>query len=94
MSEPRVAFRIHAIQRMFERRISSENVKRILKAGETIEDFPEDQPYPSRLMFGRVGKRPFHVVAATNSGDNEAIVITVYKPDPNQWRADFRSRKR
>ena len=93
MSDPRVTFRIHAIQRMFERGISSESVKRILQTGETIEDFPEDQPYPSRLIFGRVGKRPFHVVAATQSSD-EIIVITVYKPDPNQWRADFRSRKR
>ena len=80
-----VIFRIHAIQRMFERRISDEDVKNILQTGELIEDYPNDKPYPSRLILGWSGTRPLHVVIAENQSDNET--------DPNQWSVDFRSRK-
>jgi hypothetical protein len=94
MSTRRVIFRIHAIQRMFERQISDDNVKHVLQTGETVEDYPDDQPYPSRLLLGWVEKRPLHVVVADNADNNETIVITVYEPAPNQWSDDFRSRKR
>ncbi|MEW6242372.1 MAG: DUF4258 domain-containing protein [Chloroflexota bacterium] len=93
MSNRRVIFRIHAIQRMFERRVSDEAVKRAIQTGETIENYPEDRPYPSRLILGWHGTRPLHIVIADNEAENETIVITVYEPDPNQWSANFRSRK-
>jgi hypothetical protein len=93
MSLPQVVFRIHAIQRMFERQISDKDVLRILQSGETIEDHGDDIPYPNRLMLGWRGKRPLHAVAVDNINDNETIVITVYKPDPEQWKPDFKRRK-
>ncbi len=94
MNERRVVFRIHAIQRMFERHISDEDVKRVLETGDGIEDYPDDKSYPSRLILGWIGKRPLHAVAVDNTHDNETIVITVYEPNPKQWSGDFRSRKR
>lgn len=93
MSNRRIIFRIHAIQRMFERRVSDEYVKHVIQTGEMIENYPEDKPCPSRLILGWRGNRPLHVVIADNETDNETIVITVYEPDPNQWSANFRSRK-
>jgi hypothetical protein len=36
----RFAFRIHAVQRMSERGISEQDVREILSAGESIEEYP------------------------------------------------------
>jgi len=38
----RLVFRVHAIQRMFERRIMEEDVRDVVESGETIEHYPED----------------------------------------------------
>lgn len=48
----RLIFRIHALQRMFQRGIGAEDVQHVLTTGKTIEDYPADQPYPSRLVLG------------------------------------------
>ncbi len=78
---------------MFQRRISDADARLVVKTGETIENYPDDTPYPSRLILGFAGKRPLHVVIAENIEDNEVIIITVYEPDPILWESDFRRRK-
>lgn len=61
-------------------------------ASEILESYEHDEPYPSVLLFGRtVENRPIHVVCAYESQEDQAIVITVYEPDPNRWE-DFRRR--
>lgn len=89
----RLVFRVHAIQRMFERRITPEDVRHVLMTGEVIEDYPDDTPYASRLVLGWRGSQPIHVVAADNHVDRETIVITTYEPDPDRWNQDFKRRK-
>ena len=78
---------------MFERGITVEDIGAVLDAGEVIEQYPDDTPYPSRLVLGWRGSRPLHVVTADNLGENEVIVVTVYEPDPQQWEADCKRRK-
>ena len=94
MSQFRLVFRVHAIQRMFQRRVSEEEVKQVVVAGETIETYPDDKPFPSRLMLGWIGSRPVHVVVADNAVAQEAIIITVYQPDAEEWETGFKRRKR
>jgi hypothetical protein len=94
MSQFRLIFRVHAIQRMFQRRVSEEEVKQVVVAGETIETYQDDKPFPSRLMLGWIGSRPVHVVVADNVAAQEAIIITVYQPDPEEWESGFKRRKR
>lgn len=86
-------FRVHAIKRMFQRQISEEDVKHVLATGEVIERYPNDIPYPSKLLLGQRGSRPLHVVAADNAEGDETIVVTVYEPDPQEWDAGFTRRK-
>jgi hypothetical protein len=86
-------FRIHAIQRMFERGISAESVRSVLESGETIECYRDDKAYPSRLMLGWRGKQPLHVVAADHDAEGESIIVTVYRPDSSLWAKDFKRRK-
>jgi hypothetical protein len=93
VKESTLFFRVHAVQRMFERGISSKKVRGALETGETLEDYSSEMPEPSRLILGFQGKRPFHVVTSENPETNETTIITVYIPDPNKWKKDFRSRK-
>ena len=78
---------------MFERDVSVKKVLGAIETGETIEDYSTEMPEPSRLILGFQGKRPFHVVASDNPETNETTIITVYIPEPDKWRKDFRSRR-
>ncbi|MBM3181049.1 MAG: DUF4258 domain-containing protein [Chloroflexi bacterium] len=89
----KILYRAHAVQRMFEREISASKVRRALEAEDVIEDYSAETPKPSRLILGFQGKRPFHVVTSENPEANEITVITVYLPDADKWKKDFRSRK-
>ena len=89
----RLVFRVHAIQRMYQRTITETEVRHALVTGETVEDYPDDKPYPSRLVLGWNDRRPIQVVVADNRDDRENIVITVYEPDPEEWEPDFKGRK-
>ena len=88
-----LVFRIHAIKRMFQRRISKEDVQEVLETGETIETYPDDEPYPSRLLLGWRHMRPLHVVAAENVEFGETIVSTAYESDREEWEQDFKKRR-
>jgi hypothetical protein len=78
---------------MYQRDISEPEVRHVIATGETVEDYPDDTPYPSRLVLGWSGRRPIHVVVADNVDDQENIVITAYEPDPTEWELDFKRRK-
>jgi len=78
---------------MFERGITETDVHNALSEGEEIAAYPDDTPYPSRLLLGWRGDKPLHVVAAYNAQDDEQIVITVYEPEPALWEDGFRRRK-
>jgi uncharacterized protein DUF4258 len=93
VSDPRVIFRVHAIQRMFERNIPLKNISQALHSGEVIEDYSAEMPEPSHLILGFQGKLPFHVVTSENVEENITTIITVYNPDPQKWKKDFRVRR-
>lgn len=42
----------HALERMMERGISRNTVINVLLAGEVIEDYSDDKPFPSALFLG------------------------------------------
>jgi|WetSurSiteA1Bulk_404760.scaffolds.fasta_scaffold186272_2 hypothetical protein len=88
-----IVYRQHAVRRMFDREISADDVLSVLLDGKTIESYPNDTPYPSRLMMGFRGQRPLHVVIADNLAEDMQIVITVYEPDSELWENDFTTRK-
>jgi Domain of unknown function (DUF4258) len=90
----RLIFRLHAIKRMFERNISEEDVKYAIVHGIVIQDYPEDQPYPSALILGWRKNRPLHVVAASSDSEQLTVIITAYEPEPDEWDKDFKTRRR
>ncbi len=93
MKIEKLRFRVHAIQRMFERFIDENDIRSVLEKGEIIAEYSDDNPFPSMLVLGNAKNRPIHVVVAYNKEVNELIVITVYEPDREKWEADFKRRK-
>jgi hypothetical protein len=89
----KIIYRIHAIERMFERGIGIKEVRAAMETGENIEVYADATEYPARLVLARKGRRPLHVVAADNIATDEIIVITSYRPDPNRWTEDFKRRR-
>ncbi len=65
----------------------------IVARGETIAQYPDDKPYPSRLLLGLVGAKFLHVVVALDVSVGDCVVVTAYEPAIMQWGADFRTRK-
>jgi hypothetical protein len=90
----KLIFRVHALRRMFVRGITAAEVRDVVERGETIERYPRDVPYPSRLLLGVVGGRTLHVVVADNEDDGETVVVTTYEPDPGLWQPGFRRRRK
>lgn len=66
MKYRRVVFSQHAFTRMFEREISPAAVKRAVQNGEVIENYPDDQPYPSILLLHFEEGRALHIVAGVD----------------------------
>ena len=61
--------------------------------GEIIEDYPTDRQYPSCLIYGQTfSGDPVHSVWAYNEHNQWAVLITVYRPDPDLW-IDWRERR-
>lgn len=60
--------------------------------GEIIEDYPNDFPYPSCLIFGcALDGRIIHVVAGF---DGEIVhIITVYIPNLEKFHEDYKTRR-
>jgi hypothetical protein len=88
-----IIFRVHAVQRLFERHISLKTVRQVLQSGEMIEDYSDEMPAQSGLISAKRGQRPMHVVLAENVKENELVVITVYEPDTSRWKPGFRKRQ-
>ncbi|CAN5825268.1 hypothetical protein BH23ACT11_BH23ACT11_24300 [soil metagenome] len=78
---------------MFRRQIKYEDVRHVLETGEIIQEYPEDKPYPSRLVLGWRGSAPIHVVAADSTEASETLVITVYEPTSERWETGFREKR-
>lgn len=89
-----IVFTQHAFTRMFTREIPNETVKQAIRHGEVIASYPDDQPYPSFLLLHGEKKRALHIVASFDNDTATCYVITVYKPDPELWSEDFRTRRK
>ena len=87
------SFSGHVFKRMAERGFSPDTIKSVIENGTVIKFYPDDTPYPSRLILGFDGTRPIHVVSAYNSENDTEYVITVYEPDVLKWSDDFTERR-
>ncbi len=89
-----VLFTAHARDKIIARGIANDDVLEILASGEVIKEYPNDKPYPSRLILGFIGSppQPLHIVAANEFSTDTIIVVTAYYPNPAFWTADFKTK--
>ncbi|MBN1408607.1 MAG: DUF4258 domain-containing protein [Calditrichaceae bacterium] len=90
----KIIFSNHAIKQMFTRKISVEDVKIALANENTIIEYPEDKPFPSKLVLGFVNNRPVHVIYSIDKENDAFIIITVYEPLNDIWEQDYLTRKK
>ena len=92
----RVLYTSHARKEMYEEEFGQIKEQEVFEAvlnGEVIEDYFDDKPYPSVLIYGNSNReKPLHIVCAYSNEDDTAIVVTVYQPDPCLWD-EYRRRK-
>ena len=82
----------HCIVRLLQRNISQEDIENALLNGEIIEEYENDYPYPSCLVYGvNLNNKVLHVVCGAN--ETELWVITAYYPDNIKWKDDLKTRK-
>jgi len=91
----RILFSQHGLRQISRptRLISTTDIRMVLEKGEVIEDYPEDARGHSCLILGKgTGGRPVHVLCSPK--DDYLAVITAYIPTEEEWRDDFRVRKK
>ena len=94
LSTGRVRVSDHADEEAHNDGLSYEEIVDSVRRGEIIEDYPEDRPYPSCLVYGENQKgEPIHSVWAYNEEKKATVLIAVYRPDPRRW-TNWRKRKR
>ena len=81
----------HSRKRFAERDISVTDVSAAINNGEIIEQYPDDFPFPSCLIFGKADNKILHVVASINEG--LVYIITAYVPSVSKWEDDMKTRK-
>lgn len=93
----RVLYSQHARHEMRDEplgRIREQELAEAVETAEQIDDYPDEEPYPSSLFLGwTLARRPLHFVISYDEEAGVAIVVTVYEPDPRLW-SDSRERKR
>ena len=83
----------HVLERIRQREVERDDLFHIIMSGEIIEQYPNDYPFPSCLILGNsIRGNPLHIVCG--SGKNKVWIVTVYIPDPDEWEADLKTRKR
>lgn len=88
--ERRIFWTYHVNMRLERRHISRREIVDAVDSYEVVEDYPHDKYLPSYLILAA---EAFHVLFAADVADDNVRVVTAYRPDPNEWKPDLRTRR-
>lgn len=83
-------FSEHAIDRMLDWGLDVADVQAAFDNAETIEEYADG----ARLLLGRAGVRPLHLVVRPVGNGEGTFMITVYEPTEDRWDSGFTRRRR
>jgi hypothetical protein len=69
----RVFWRKHVLLRLLERGISQSEVLQCAYAGDCIQTYPDDTPFPCALFFAVIESEPLHVVASFDEAGEKSV---------------------
>ena len=92
VKEGKIRWTNHVVVRLFQRNITQADIEKVLLEGEIIEEYENDYPYPSCLVYGiNLNNEVLHIVCGAN--ETELWIITAYYPDNIKWENDLKTRK-
>lgn len=92
INDGKIRWTNHVIVRLFQRNILQEDIENALLNGEIIEEYKDDYPYPSCLVYGiNMKNEVLHIVCGINK--EELWIITAYYPDNIKWEDDLKTRR-
>jgi hypothetical protein len=91
VQENRYLITQHAQQRMGSRKITHNDMKYVVAAGDVVEQYPDNQPHPKALFMADVRGEPIYVSCAFDG--SYAYIITVHRYDPTRWVDPWTRRK-
>ena len=80
------------MERCRERGISVKDILNAIETGEIIEDYPDDFPFPSCLVYGKSSKNEALHICMSDEGSSSKV-ITAYFPTLDKWEDDLKTRK-
>ncbi len=83
----------HAVEFMAARGITEQQVVEVARNGEAIENYSDDKPLPSCLLFAMVAGKPVHIVLGYEATTKICVIITAYEPGFDKFEADYKTRK-
>jgi hypothetical protein len=93
ISNNRIRIADHADEEAQADHLSFDEIFGSVLRGEVIEDYPDDWPYPSCLVYGETFRGDaVHSVRPYNEESRWAVLVTVYRPDPDRW-IEWRTRR-
>jgi len=95
VSKSEVRISNHGYDELAADNLSVRNMVSGLTGAELLEDYPDFPKGPCVLVLQRDPEgRPIHVVWGIPKGKmSPAVLVTAYRPDPQQWTDDYRRRK-
>ncbi len=82
----------HVLVRLFQRNITQKEIEDALLRGEIIEEYENDYPFPSCLVYGmNLNNEILHIVCGSDG--EELWIITAYYPDNIKWEDNKKKRR-
>jgi len=89
----RIRWTYHVNMRLKGRFIPREAILSTVDTYEIIEQYLEDKYLPSYLVYAEYKGQIIHAQIATDLQDDNVTIVTVYKPSPDIWEKDFKTRR-
>jgi hypothetical protein len=94
VKERRIYWTFHVNMRLKGRYIPRHAILESVESFEVIESYPADKYFPSYLIFSMHEGSVFHALFAVDVKGENVRMITTYRPDPEEWEADLKTRRR
>ena len=92
VKDEKIRWTNHTMIRLLQRNITQKDVETVLLNGKIIEEYQDDYPYPSFLIYGtNLNNEILHIVCGLSK--EELWIITAYYPDRIEWEDDLKTRK-
>jgi hypothetical protein len=89
----RIRWTYHVNMRLKGRFIPREAILASTDSYQIIEEYPDDKYLPSYLVYARHEGEVFLIHIATDVAGNSVAIVTAYRPSPDRWEADLKTRR-